>query len=157
MDEILKTVGPKTKPEPAPIPKVDGKGPAAVVGGKTLWERLGGAEAVKAVVKDVLAAAAKDPEVNLTRNGKYKLDEKSLANLEKLLVEFVSANTGGPLKYSGKDMKTVHAGMGITDAEFNVLGGHLVATLKKYKVPQKEIDELMLIVGSTRKDIVEKK
>ena len=53
-------------------------------------------------------------------------------------------------------MPTAHAGMQITDAEFDALAGHLVATLKKYNVPQAEIDELVGIVASTRKDIVGK-
>jgi hemoglobin len=73
------------------------------------------------------------------------------------LVELVSAVSGGPLKYTGRPMKELHAGMMISDAEFDALAGHLVATLKKYNVPQKEIDELVGIVAATRKDIVEKK
>jgi hemoglobin len=122
---------------------------------RPLWDRLGGEKAVRAVVKDFLAAAAPDPKVNFTRDGKYKLDAKGVADLEQKLVELVSATTGGPLKYTGRDMKTVHAGMKITDAEFDALAGHLVATLKKYNVPQAEIDDLLAVVGATRKDIVE--
>ena len=69
----------------------------------------------------------------------------------------ISSATGGPLKYTGRSMKESHKGMGITDDEFGALAGHLVATLKKYKVPQAEIDELVAIVASTKADIVEKK
>jgi hemoglobin len=54
-------------------------------------------------------------------------------------------------------MKDSHKGMGITEAEFGALAGHLVATLKKYNVPQAEIDELVGLVASTKGDIVEKK
>src|SRR5262249_30538075 len=104
-----------------------------------------------------IAVSAKDPKVNFTRNGKYKLDEKGLTHLEQLLVELVSQVSGGPLKYTGRDMKSVHAGMGITEAEFNDLAGHLIDTLQKFQVPKKEIDELVAIVASTKKDIVEKK
>jgi truncated hemoglobin YjbI len=123
---------------------------------KPLWDRLGGEDAVRAVVHDFVGTAAVDPKVNFLRNGKYTLDEKGVKHLEQLLVELISANTGGPLKYTGKDMKTSHAGMKITDTEFDALAGDLIATLKKFKVPQPEIDELVSIVGSTRKDIVEK-
>jgi len=129
------------------------KKPAAT----TLWERLGGEKSVKVVVHDFVLAAAEDKKVNFTRDGKFKLDDKGIQHLEKMLVELISEVTGGPLKYSGKSMKEVHKGMGITDAEFDALGAVLVTTLKKYKVPQADIDELVKIVESTRKDIVEKK
>jgi hemoglobin len=122
---------------------------------ESLWDRLGGEKAVKAVVHDFVLAAAEDKKVNFTR-GKA-LDAKAVEHLEQMIVELISANTGGPLKYTGKDMKSVHKGMMITDDEFNALGAVLVATLKKYKVPQSDIDELVKIVESTRKDIVEKK
>jgi hemoglobin len=124
---------------------------------KPLWDRLGGQKAVEAVIHDFVVAAAGDPKVNFLRNGKYKLDAAGVKKLEGLLVELVSATTGGPLKYTGKSMKDSHKGMEITEAEFGALAGHLVATLKKYKVPQAEIDELVAIVGSTKADIVEKK
>jgi hemoglobin len=120
-----------------------------------LWDRLGGEKAVRAVVHDFVLAAAPDPKVNFFRDGKFKLDAKGVEKLEQYLVELVSATTGGPLAYTGRDMKTSHAGMKITEDEFNALAGHLVATLTKYKVPQAEIDELVGIVGSTKKDIVE--
>jgi hemoglobin len=125
-------------------------------GKKTLWDRLGGEAAVKAVVNDFVLLAADDPKVNFFRNGKYKLDDAGVKKLKTQLVELVSATTGGPLKYSGRDMKVSHKGMGITDAEFDALAGHLVTVLKKYNVPKTETDELLKIVGSTRADIVEK-
>lgn len=122
---------------------------------KPLWDRLGGEPAVKAVIHDFVMAAAPDPKVNFFRNGHFKLDAAGVEKLERLLVELVSAVTGGPLKYTGRDMKSTHAGMKITDAEFDALAGHLVATLKKYKVPEAELMELVGIVAGTRKDIVE--
>jgi hemoglobin len=125
-------------------------------GKKTLWDRLGGEKAVTAVVNDFVLLAADDPKVNFFRNGKYKLDGAGVAKLKTQLVELVSAVSGGPLKYSGRDMKTSHKGMGITDAEFDALAGHLVTVLKKYNVPKTETDELLKIVGGTRADIVEK-
>jgi hemoglobin len=121
---------------------------------KSLWERLGGEPAVKAVVHDLVAAAAADPKVNFTRNGQFKLDADGIAKLEARLVEFVSSATGGPLPYSGRSMRAAHVGMKITDDEFNALAVDLATVLKKYSVPQAEIDELMAIIGTTRKDIV---
>lgn len=122
---------------------------------KPLWERLGGEPAVRAVVKDFVTAAAPDPKVNFFRDGKFKLDAEGVKQLEQYLVEMVSQTTGGPLKYTGRSMKKAHEGMKITDAEFDALAGHLVAVLKKYNVPKAETDELLAIVASTRKDIVE--
>ena len=124
---------------------------------KALWDRLGGEKAVRAVVHDFVVMAATDEKVNFFRDGKYKLDDKGVQHLEQLLVELVSDTSGGPLKYTGRDMKKSHAGMKITDAEFDALAGDLIAVLKKYKVPKAEMDELVGIVASTRKDIVDVK
>lgn len=140
LDEIQNEIAP---------PKVEAK--------KALWDRLGGEKAVRAVVHDFVLAAAEDKKVNFLRDSKIKIDAKGIAHLEQMLVELVSATTGGPLKYTGKSMLEVHKGMAITNEEFDALGGVLVATLKKYKVPQADIDELVKIVETTRKDIVEKK
>jgi hemoglobin len=71
------------------------------------------------------------------------------------VVEFVSSVTGGPLKYTGRDMKNAHQGMKITESEFNAAAGHLIAALKKFNVPQAEIDELVGLVSGTAKDIIE--
>ena len=145
LDRVLNAVRtplvpPVTQPQPLPKP---------------LWSRLGGEPAVKAVVHDFVALAATDPQVDFSRGGKYSLDAAGVANLEKLLVELISAVTGGPLKYEGRPMKMVHQGMAITDAQFNALAGDLAVVLKKYNVPKRETDELIAIVASTRKDVVE--
>jgi hemoglobin len=145
LDEIQNEIAPMKGGEP--------KKPVAT----TLWDRLGGEKAVRVVVDDFVLAAAEDKKVNFLRDGKIKIDAKGIENLKQKLVELISATTGGPLKYTGKSMAEVHKGMMITDAEFDALGGVLVATLKKHKVAQADIDELVKIVETTRKDIVEKK
>jgi len=122
-----------------------------------LWDRLGGEKAVRAVVHDFAVTGATDPKVNFTRGGKYPLDGKGMDRLEQRLVEMISAATGGPLKYTGRDMKEVHKGMAITNAEFTALVDVLKSTLKKFEVRRPEIEELLEIVGSTKRDIVEEK
>jgi hemoglobin len=122
---------------------------------RPLWSRLGGEPAVKAVVHDFVALAANDPQVDFTRGGRYPLDAAGVANLERLLVELISAVAGGPLRYEGRPMKAVHQGMAITDAQFNALADDLVVVLKKYNVPKPEADELIRAIALTRKDIVE--
>lgn len=121
---------------------------------KSLWERLGGEEAVGKVVHEFVLAGSADPKVNFFRDGQFKLDAEGVTRLERKIVEFLSSVTEGPLKYTGKDMKAAHAGMKITDEQFNALAGHLVAAMKKFNVPQNEIDDLLAIVAGTKKDIV---
>jgi hemoglobin len=124
---------------------------------KTLWERLGGEDNVKKVVDDFVAAAAKDnAKVDFFRGGKSPLDEQGVATLKKRLVEFVSAATGGPLPYKGKTMKELHKGMGITDAQFDALAGHLKTALEKNGAKPADVTAVLEAVGGTRKDIVEK-
>ncbi len=122
---------------------------------KPLWSRLGGEPAVKLVVHDFVLKAAGDPKVNFFRDNKYKLDEQGVAHLEELLVQLVSTVSGGPLKYSGRELKSSHAGMGITGEEFGAMAIDLVEILKKYRVPDREIQELVGLIAMTRKDIVE--
>ncbi|MBV8269597.1 MAG: group 1 truncated hemoglobin [Planctomycetaceae bacterium] len=137
----------EASPTPTPTP----------TGEKPLWDRLGGEAAVKAVVHDFVVLATADPKVDFFRGGKYTLDAEGVANLERLLVELISAVSGGPLKYEGRDMKSLHEGMGITDAQFDAIAADLISVLNKYQVPKKEADELITIIASTRKDIVEEK
>jgi hemoglobin len=141
-----------TPTPPAPSPP----GPATPTA-KTLWERLGGEDNVKRVVDDLLKEAAPDPKVNFFRNGKYAPDAAAVMTLKRRVVEFICQATGGPLQYTGKDMKTAHAGMGITDDEFNAFAGHLKNALEKNGAAPEDVKLVMTAAGSTRKDIVEKK
>ena len=84
-------------------------------GAKPLWARLGGEKEVTKIVDDFIDFAGRDPKVNFDRGGKYKIDKDKLRTA---LVAQISSLTGGPLKYT-KDMKTVHKGMNITNAEFD--------------------------------------
>lgn len=114
-----------------------------------LFQRLGGQGAVEAVVDDFMARLAKDERVNATFAGSH------VPRLRKRLVELVCYATGGPCTYSGRDMKTVHTGMNITHASFDIVVGHLVATLDSFKVPAAEKGELLALLGPMRSDIVE--
>ena len=136
---------------PAPVPPEEKQ---------SLYMRLGGEPAIKAVVDDFVGRAASNPKVNFTRAGspaEWKATDENVAKLKKHLVQMVCAVSGGPQKYEGRDMKSSHAGMKITNAEFDAIVGDLIATLKKFNVPQAEIDELVGIVATTRGDIVEVK
>jgi hemoglobin len=122
----------------------------------TLWDRLGGEPAVTRVVDDWIAVAGKDEKVNLFR-GKAPPDEAGAKALKRTLVEFLSKVTGGPLKYTGKDMKEAHKGMAITDEEYDALVKDLKDVLKLDGVKDDAAKELLDLVEGMRKDIVEGK
>lgn len=117
---------------------------------KSLYERLGGKGAITAVVDDFVGRVAADNRINSF------FASTNIPRLKVLLVEQICEASGGPCKYPGRDMKTTHMGMGITDADFNALVEDLVMTLDKFKVPEKEKGELLAVLGPMRKDIVEK-
>jgi hemoglobin len=146
---------PKVEKPDTPQPKVEKIDKPGTPLKKTDWDRLGGLENVRRIVEDVSAAIAKDPKVNVTRNGKVKFTDVQVAALKQKLVEWVSENTGGPLLYTGKSMKEAHQGMGITNAEFDAFLGHLVAALKKNGVGEAEAASFTKKVEVTRPDIVE--
>jgi hemoglobin len=117
---------------------------------KPLYERLGGKPAITAVVDDFVARVAADPRINRF------FANTDIPPFKAKLVDQICEASGGPCKYTGKDMKTAHAGMGVTDADFNALVEDLVATLDKFKVPEKEKGELLGALGPMKKDIVTK-
>jgi hemoglobin len=126
---------------------------------KPLYDRLGGEPAIKAVVDDFVGRAAGDPKVNFTRKGtgaEWQATPENVAHLKSKLVEFIAMASGGPVKYTGRDMKRAHAGMGITSAEFDALAADLKASLDKFNVPAKEQGELLGAVAGAKKDIVER-
>ena len=115
---------------------------------KSLYERLGGKDAITAVVDDFVANVAADKRIN----GYFA--KTNIPNLKRNLVDQICQATGGPCSYTGRDMKTAHKGMGITDADFNALVGDLQTTLNKFKVPDKEQSELLGILGPLKPQIV---
>jgi len=116
---------------------------------QTLYERLGGKNAVVAVVDEFVARCAADGRIN----GKFARTD--VPRLKAMLVEQVSAATGGPVTYTGRSMRETHDGMSVTAGEFDALVADLVATLKQFNVPQAEQQELLGILGPLRGDIVE--
>lgn len=117
---------------------------------KSLFERLGGLEAIGAVVDDFLANVGADERIN------QRFANTDLALLRTLLVDQICMATGGPCTYTGRNMADAHAGMGITNGEFGALVEDLVKTLKKFNVPEKEQGELLSALGGMKGDIVGK-
>ena len=120
---------------------------------KSLFDRLGGKKAITAVVDEFVGRVAADNRII-----KYFMaaasDPKRLASFKMKLVDQICQASGGPCKYKGKDMKTAHAGMGITSAAFDALVEDLVGALDKFKVGAAEKQQLLGVLGPMKKDIV---
>jgi len=123
---------------------------------KSLYERLGGKAAIVAVVDDFVANCAADMRIN-TFFAVTAADKNRLAAFKNKLVDQICEAAGGPCKYTGKDMKTAHAGMGIGNADFNALVEDLTKSLNKFSVGKAEQDQLLGVLGPMRPLIVEKK
>ena len=123
--------------------------PAAATATKSLYERLGGIPAINAVVDDFAGRVLADTRINA------KFAKSDPARLVANLKTFVCSATGGPCKYEGQSMKAAHTNMGVTQGEFGALVEDLVATLDKFKVPDKEKGELLAALGPLGPDIVE--
>ncbi|HEX5058519.1 MAG TPA: hypothetical protein VFV99_04120 [Kofleriaceae bacterium] len=120
----------------------------AASGNKALYDRLGGLPAITAVVEEFVTRTTTDPRI------KDRFFNTDAANLKKQLVDFVCMATGGPCKYTGRDMVTAHGGMELVDDEFTALVENLVGALDKFKVPEKEKGELLGALGPLKPQIV---
>ena len=120
---------------------------------KSLYDRLGGYNALALVVDDFIVRLVTDKQFEKFFVG-HSTDSKKQIR-QHILDQFCAA-TGGPCVYTGRDMKMSHSGLGITNAEWDAAAKHLVASLDKYKVPEKEKSEVLAFVTTLKKDIVEK-
>jgi hemoglobin len=119
---------------------------------KSLYERLGGYDAIVAVADELLPRLMSDPK--LGRFWAHRGDD-GLAREKQLLIDFLCNSAGGPMYYTGRDMKLSHVGMQISGQDWQIFIGHLEDTLDKFDVPDKERQEVLAFVESTREDIVE--
>jgi hemoglobin len=122
---------------------------------KTLYERLGGKKAITAVVDEFVGRVAMDNRIN-HYFAQTAGDPARLKTFKMNLVDQICQASGGPCKYTGKDMKSAHAGMGITSADFNALVEDLTGALDKFKVGAQEKNDLLGALGPMKSDIVTK-
>ncbi len=115
---------------------------------ESLYQRLGGKDAIAAVVAEFVGNVAADPRINA------RFANTDIPRLKVLLTEQICQGSGGPCTYTGRDMKTTHRGMAISEAEFNALVEDLVKALNTFKVAQREQDELLGILGPMKPDVV---
>jgi hemoglobin len=120
---------------------------------KSLYARLGGYDAIAAVVDDFIGRLVADKQLAKFFVGH---SEDSLKKIRMHVIDQLCAAAGGPCLYVGRDMKTSHHGLGITSADWDASAKHLVESLDYFKVPTAEKDELLAFVSSLKKDIVDK-
>jgi hemoglobin len=128
---------------------------AAATADRSLYDRLGGTTAIASVVDGFVANVAADTRINKFF-GRVASDTAAMREFKQKLVDQICQGSGGPCTYTGKDMKTAHLGMGLTNADFDALVEDLVKALDAAGVQQKEKDELLAVLGPMRTDIVTK-
>ncbi len=119
---------------------------------KTLYERLGGYDAVTAVVNDLLPRLQAD---SLLGRFWQNRGEDGINREKQLLIDYLCNSAGGPMYYTGRDMKLSHKGMNISSGDWSAFIGHLEATLDSFSVPEPERGQVLAFIDSTRADIVE--
>jgi len=114
----------------------------------SLYERLGGSEGIDAITFDLLARSVDDPRIA------DDFVEADLVNLHTRLVEQLCALSGGPCTYGGRDMRAAHAGLGLTEADFNALVEHLVDAMRAHGVPVAAQNELLAILAPMQREVI---
>lgn len=133
---------------------------------RTLYERIGGAEGVARIVDEITERVIADPRVNFERSnvregflrGKYEPWEATAENIGRFkqhMIEFISLAAGGPAGYTGRDLRSLHQGMKITNAEFDAMVGDIKVSTDKLGLGTREKRDLLAIIETTRKQIVE--
>ena len=119
---------------------------------KSLYERLGGYDAICAAVDDLIPRLHSDPQIG----GYWKGQGNSTKRIERqLIVDFFVEAFGGPAYYNGREMKPLHEGIGISDSDWDVFVTHTVATLDKLGVQGQEREEFLAAAASRKGDVVE--
>jgi hemoglobin len=114
----------------------------------SLFEQLGGAVAISAVVEDFYARVLADETLRPV------FAEIDLDHLRRHQARFMSYALGGPNQYTGRNMRAAHAGLGITEAQFGAVAGHLQASLAACSVPDHLIDQVIAHVAALKDQVV---
>ena len=120
---------------------------------KSLYERLGGYDGLAGATDELLRRVTSDPDIGVYWRG-HSTD--SMKRDRQLIVDFPCEATGGPVIYRGRDMKTSHVGLNITEREWEIFITHIIATLEKCEVPKQEKEEFLACANALKDEIVEK-
>jgi hemoglobin len=119
----------------------------------SLYARLGGYDAIAAVTDALLARLLNDPQLGVFWKGHC---EDSLRRDRQLVVNYMCAAAGGPVVYTGRDMKTSHKGLAISVSDWEVFMQHATAVLAQFAVPAPERDEVLAFLTGLKGDVVER-
>jgi hemoglobin len=122
------------------------------VSDETLYQRLGGYDAIAAATDDLLSRLLNDPLLKEYWKGK---SENSMRKDRQLIVDYLASASGGPAFYTGRDMKTTHAGLGITEREWELFLGHSRDMMDHLGVGPREQREVLDFLTSLRAEVVE--
>ena len=118
----------------------------------TLYKRRGGFDAIAGLVDDFIGRLASDPRLARFFQGS---STDSKRHRRQLLVEQLCESAGGPCYYTGRSMRASHEGLGVTEADWDVMVAHLLKSFEQFRVPPPERQELVSIISATKADIVE--
>lgn len=119
---------------------------------KTLYQRLGGYDAITAVIDELLPRVRGDQRI--AHYWQHRGDDR-LRRSKQLLIDFLCSVSGGPVFYMGRDMLTTHKGMNISEPDWAAFMEHVDATLEVFKIPQAERDDLVALIEGTKANMVE--
>jgi hemoglobin len=119
---------------------------------ESLYQRLGGYDAIAAATDELLARLQADPQLRDYWKGASNNNQRKA---RQLIVDFMAEAAGGPAYYTGRDMKLSHEGMHIDESDWEAFMRHAVATLDHFAVPPQEKDEVLAFFAGLREDIVE--
>ncbi len=119
---------------------------------RSLYERLGGYDPIAAVVAALMVRIKDDDKLRRFYDHR---GADGIAREEQLLVDFLCASSGGPMVYTGRDMKPVHIGMRLDEEDWKRAMAHLIATLEAFDVPEQERSEVLSFHESLKAEIVE--
>ena len=120
--------------------------------GKSLYERLGGYDALAAAVDELLPRLQGDPQLGVYWKGQNTHTKR---RGRQMLLDFLVQALGGPAMYQGLDMKAAHEGLNITESDWSVMERHAVAVLDKFGIQGREREEFLGAAASLKGDIVQ--
>ncbi len=119
---------------------------------KSLYDRLGGYDGITDFVNNLLPRLQADDQ--LGRFWQHRGDD-GVEREKQLLIDYLCSSAGGPMYYTGRDMKTSHMGMKISESDWAAFLGHAGAAMQELQIPRQECDDIVAFVSGLKADIVE--